>query len=52
LGSCGLAVFGTIAFVGGGHGGELTLGLFIWALALGGVWAAVAQHPVDRGALA
>jgi hypothetical protein len=44
LGSCGLVVFGTIAFVGGGHGGELTLGLFIWALGLAGVWAAVEQH--------
>jgi hypothetical protein len=48
LGSCGVALFGTIAFVAGGHGGELTIGLLLWALGLAGVWAAVAQRPVIR----
>jgi hypothetical protein len=48
FGSCGLTLFSTFAFVGGGHGGELTVGLLLWALGLAGVWAAVAQRPAHR----
>ena len=48
LGSCGLTLFSSLALVGGGHGGELTLGLLLWALGLAGVWAAVAQRPAAQ----
>ena len=48
LGSSGLALFSSIAFVGHGHGGELTIGLLLWALALAGIWAAVRQRPAPR----
>jgi hypothetical protein len=48
FGSCGVALFGTIAFVANGHGPALTAGLLLWALGLAGVWAAVAQRPAAR----
>jgi hypothetical protein len=48
LGSCGVALLGTIAIVEGGHGPELTAGLLLWGLGLGGVWAAVAQRQGAR----
>lgn len=48
LGSCGAALVGTIGFVARGHGGELTIGLLLWALGLAGVWAAVTQRPAVR----
>jgi hypothetical protein len=45
LGSCGMALFSTIALVARGHGADLTVGLLLWALGVAGVWAAVAQRP-------
>jgi hypothetical protein len=50
LGSCGVAMFGTIAGVSHGRGPLLTAGLLLWALGLAGVWA-VAQpsNAVDSG---
>jgi predicted anti-sigma-YlaC factor YlaD len=47
LGSCGVALFGSVALVANGHGGELTLGLLLWLLGLAGVWAAVLQRPAE-----
>ncbi|HEU5098886.1 MAG TPA: zf-HC2 domain-containing protein [Roseiflexaceae bacterium] len=52
LGSCGVALFGSIAFVANGHGGELTLGILLWLLGLAGVWAAVLQRPAESAAAA
>ena len=52
LGSCGVALFGSIALVANGHGGELMIGFLLWLLGLAGVWAAVLQrppHPVAIG---
>jgi hypothetical protein len=48
FGSCGVALFSTIAFVANGHGPALTAGLLLWALGLAGVWAAVAQRLAAR----
>ncbi len=48
LGSCGIAMLGTIALVESGHGAALTAGLLLWGLGLGGVWVAVAQRPSIR----
>ncbi|MDQ2998320.1 MAG: hypothetical protein M3R61_14885, partial [Chloroflexota bacterium] len=48
LGSCGVALVGTIAFVASGHGPALTVGLMLWALGLAGVWAAVGQRLAAR----
>jgi hypothetical protein len=50
LGSCGVALFGSIALVANGHGGELTLGFLLWLLGLAGVWAAVLQRPAESAA--
>ena len=43
LGSCGVALVGTFGFVANGHGGQLTIGLLLWAAGLAGVWAAVGK---------
>jgi hypothetical protein len=47
LGSSGVALFGSIALVANGHGGELTLGFLLWLVGLAGVWAAVLQRPAE-----
>jgi hypothetical protein len=50
LGSCGVALFASIALVASGHGGELTLGFLLWLVGLAGVWATVLQRPAESAA--
>jgi hypothetical protein len=44
LGSCGVALLGTVAFFSEGGGGRVTVALLLWAFGLAGVWAAVGQR--------
>ena len=44
LGSCGVAMLGTV-FASDGRGGELALGLALWAFGLAGIWAVSGQRP-------